>query len=170
MLYGEDDVQPGDASASAKIVIDGKELPRGGCLGEARTRLYGSPAEESRFVLADRLAIVTSQEAAADPRVAQYLADWSACMKDRGFVFKDINTIMTAFERAPDSKASPQEIMTAVTDIECKKKTGLVRKWRLIGIEKEKVALEKNQLALTEERKDLDSALTKAAVVLEKNL
>ncbi len=153
-----------------KNTINGKEIPQGGCLGESRTKLYGSPSEESKFVLADRLAIVASQDAAADSRVAQYMSDWSSCVKKQGFDFDSIDKLMSSFQRDPQSPPSAGEIEAAVADIECKEKTDLIAKWRLVGIEKEQTALEKNQLALTEERKALDESLAKAAEVLGKEL
>lgn len=154
---------PGGWKSPGKV--GGVEIPAAGCLGEARTNLWGEPFFQAKDQLAGGLRLDAYQNATADPRVQAALQDWSACMAKSGFQYS--SPLEVNFDRSKAASApSPEEINGAVTDIGCKQKVDLVARWNRVDVEYQKKAIEENQLQLTEERDEIDAALARAAQVL----
>jgi hypothetical protein len=127
--------QPSEAAVAAETpegydaALYGGADGSGGCQAEA----------------ADRLAVATPQapaewgspstEAQAAPEVAAALADWSACMAESGYDYASPADARDdprwfADDAGPDATAGPEEIKAAVTDIDCKDRTGLIGLYR----------------------------------------
>jgi hypothetical protein len=93
---------------------------------------------------------------------------WSACVGGKGYEFNEPLNALGKFERDfLTTKPSAAEIQAAVADVKCKQETNLIATWHRINAEYETKAIEKNQLALTEERRRVDAALKKAVEIIE---
>lgn len=141
----------------------GITIPPGGCLGQARTQLWGSPDSMVKDQLAQSLGISSYNDAMADSRVQALFAKWSSCMAEQGYQYR--NPLQPKFGDH-GGKPSRVEIATAVADVGCKTKINLVPQWNKITVQYENQAIEKNQLALTEESNKIKAALKKATEVL----
>lgn len=145
--------------------VGGIEIPPGGCLGEARAKLWGSANSEVKDAVAQNLRNTAYDAAKADARVQQVLAAWSRCMAAGGFSYQD--PLSPDFDRDPSAPPSTIELNTAVADIECKKQTELVKVWNQVDVEKQQQALEKHHLQLSEVKAKLQAGLRKAVAVLD---
>ncbi len=145
--------------------VNGKAIPPGGCVSEVNNQLLGTRSIDEQFPLAGNLAVQAFQNAQADPRVLGYFSDWSTCLKKKGYNYADPFKAGVEFTRPPESKPSAKEVQAALAVIKCKESTRLILRWQAVNIEYEKKAIEKNQLALTEERNRLDKSLAISAKI-----
>lgn len=153
---GQELESPGD--------FGGLEIPPGGCLGEARNKLWGTPNPDVKDGFSQSMRISAYDAARADPRVQQIFSEWSACMAAQGFNYQ--SPLEPKFSREPGSTPSGEEINTAVADIECKKKSDLIAAWNKVDVEYQEKAIEDNQLQLSEEQDKIEAGLKNAATVL----
>ncbi|QXJ23321.1 hypothetical protein AGRA3207_004462 [Actinomadura graeca] len=105
---------------------DGREIPKGGCAGQARDRLYG--ASHADQGLAQSLSDEGFHSSAGDARVRSAVARWSLCMRGHGFAYpgpldppKD--------PRFQGGAPSELERTVAATDVRCKSEGHLVEVW-----------------------------------------
>ncbi len=161
---GEDLSKVEDTPTSSPGKYNSKEIPPGGCTGSARTRLIGSTTQIVQFTLAAELSKEADDAAAGDSRVRSYISSWSDCMKKKGYTL--LSPRSDSGYNLFDPKVSSSEIQMATVDISCKKSTDLIAKWHKVIVEYETKALEKNQLALTEEKNQRAEMLTKASEVV----
>ncbi|WP_344325609.1 hypothetical protein [Kitasatospora putterlickiae] len=133
-------------------------VPEGGCLGEG-ARQVGELDE----TLVDQLNGESLERSRTDPAVTKVFADWSACMKTKGFTVTDP---LTATEQLPSRgarEATAQEVLMAVADVACKSDTSLVRIWADTETRIQNEQIAQNQLALSEIRDKNDATLSRAA-------
>lgn len=145
--------------------IDGQPVPPNGCFGEARGKVYGTSTRAMHFVFAHDLAVAAWQEAQADPRVVKADEEWQKCMRDRGFTVGPLwgKENAARFLGLPEeSRPSEEERKMAVSDIECKQAVNYASIYFDTLVERERQAIEDNQLALAEERTGIDKALDRA--------
>lgn len=145
----------------------GLAIPPGGCLGEARTKLWGNPDSQVRDQLAQGLGDSAFNQAIADPRVQALFGQWSACMAQQGYHYQ--TPFEPKFNRPASSSPSTTEVNTAVADVTCKQRIDMVAKWNAVNLDYQRRAIEKNQLALTDEENTIQAALKKATAVLNGN-
>ncbi|MGH3497898.1 MAG: hypothetical protein ACRDP1_10580 [Nocardioidaceae bacterium] len=145
----------------------GLVIPPGGCLGASRTKLWGSPDSQVKDALAQSLRIDAYQQSEADPRVQALFGQWSTCMAQHGYQYQ--SPLQVEFNRPSRSTPSTMEINTAVADVTCKNKINLVHQWNQIDVDYQRQAIEKNQLALTDEENKIRAALEKATAELNGN-
>ncbi|MBZ4320876.1 hypothetical protein [Streptomyces huiliensis] len=112
-----------DADGKVVTSVNGTPLPEGGCNAEARERV----GRQDETAVSD-INAESFQAALSDPAVRKSLADWSACMKARGYDYR------TPFEITQGPKeegwgGSPEAKKTAVAEVECKQSTGLLDVW-----------------------------------------
>ncbi|WP_328451368.1 hypothetical protein [Amycolatopsis sp. NBC_00438] len=105
----------------------GRDVPPGGCAGEADRTLApdGKPGQEPvGFALSQRSYDITR----TTPPVTAAAAVWSRCMAEAGFRYPDPQAAIEdpAFGAG---RASPHEIAVAIRDVRCKERTGWVRTW-----------------------------------------
>lgn len=162
---GSDAPSPGGWKSPGKF--GGLAVPPGGCMGEARTKLWGSPDTQVKDQLAQDLRDSSFNQSMADPRVQALFAQWSACMAQQGYHYQ--TPFEPKFNRPDNSSPSATEVNTAVADVTCKHKIDMVEKWNAVNLDYQNQAIEKNQLALTDERNTIQAALKKATAVLNGN-
>ncbi len=76
---------------------------------------------------AESIASNAATTAEASREVQDGFADWSRCMKTKGFTFSDPWAANNSVW--PGDTAGAKEIKTAVADAECKQSTGLLKTW-----------------------------------------
>ncbi len=101
-----------------------------GCLAAARTRVYGSPAQQIRAQnLAARLPAMARDRSAADPRLKRLNETWSACMAGKGY--RGVSAPEDARAEAQMTTAHGR-IRLAVADAGCESTSGYARERRLL--------------------------------------
>lgn len=140
----------------------GNFLPAG-CIGEARNRIWGQPTVPSNDV-ARGIYLGSGAKAEADSRVVELIAQWSSCMKSRGYEYAHpFDPLKTDWGAAGEDPELPaDEINAAVADVECKRSVDLVPKWSAVVAEYETKGIEEHALELTEARAKIDEALKNA--------
>ncbi|MCX4906908.1 hypothetical protein [Streptomyces sp. NBC_00878] len=110
--------------------VNGRPVPRGGCVGEAQRELRADSPELTDRDLAQRLSTDSYNRSRQDSRVHDVIGEWSACMAKRGFHYAD------PFEATRDPRfrgaLSAAEISTATADVSCKRETNLVGVWSTV--------------------------------------
>ncbi len=145
----------------------GKAIPPGGCVGSARTVIYGKAIFLKPFTLGGDLSKIAFSDAQRDSRAVGYFKEWSDCMKDKGFNYSDPMAVESYDLDNPT--ISKKEIQDAVSAVKCKQSTNLLPRWHKVIVEYEKKAIEKNQLALDEQQEQRKAMQAKAAEVVSKS-
>lgn len=153
--------------------VKGKNVPKGGCLGETRRKLGLSDAATIDATF-NKVNLQASQQAANSARVSSLNRRWAACMKESGYHYEDPlaaagDPAWTAGEGGEGSQdsdaagtAKPREITVASTDVKCKQRVDYVRVHSAVEAEFQNKLIEKNVTALSAARDTWKSALTKA--------
>ncbi|WP_117212422.1 hypothetical protein [Allorhizocola rhizosphaerae] len=132
-------------------VIRGQAVPEGGCYADARRRLHThAPAARDMYV-AQRLDMESHRESKADDRVRAAWAKWSRCMDAKGHRYPD--PLAAAGDPAFRGPVSAREITTALADIECKERTGLVRAWSDVEARWQRVMIARHRAELAAVRR-----------------
>lgn len=147
-----------NAESTAKLNYQGREIPRGGCVGEA-ARKSGAGIDQT---LVERLNKDSLDRSQTEPQVRSAIGAWSACMKKSGYT---IANPLVAGDRIGGDTASGPEIDQAVADVSCKAKTGIVPVWYRADAALQREEIEQNQLALTKVKQQLQAALRNAKKV-----
>jgi hypothetical protein len=147
--------------------IRGRNLPEGGCVGEAgRTLSTGAPPAGT---LADRLAFSTLETSAKDRRVRAAFGRWSSCMKRAGHSYatpRDANRDRR-FIDGPEHRVSPTETATAVADVRCKHQAHLIDVWASVEAVYQRRLIARHKTELDRERAALAIRLSNAKKALE---
>ncbi|MGW4439225.1 hypothetical protein ACWELO_26300 [Streptomyces sp. NPDC004596] len=113
------------APAKAPSTYQGKSIHKDGCAGWADDQLGTRNMNLSQVSRLDGESLTRSQQT---PAVRNAITAWSKCMGGKGYT---VDSPYHADRIAPHAEGSPSktEIAVAVTDIDCKKSTDLVRIW-----------------------------------------
>ncbi|MBQ1092283.1 hypothetical protein [Streptomyces sp. B93] len=163
VLSGRTSLNPADTGAApARASFNGKKIHKDGCAGWADDTLGTRNLDFTLVSELDGQSLVKSRET---PEVRAVLADWSACMKDKGHT---VDVPYNAIDLAPRAGDTPsaEEIAVAVADIDCKESTNLVRTWFTedARIQREQIAEHREEL--TALRRGHTGALTAAEAAL----
>jgi len=112
--------------------VNGKDVPPGGCVGQADAQLAGT-AEISRAELVAKIRADSYQASLADPKVKTAFAAWARCMAKRGYRYPDPRRSGTDFDIGVP-EVTPAEIAAATTDVACKQAVDLVDIWSTFEI------------------------------------
>ncbi|MFI1129588.1 hypothetical protein ACH4UX_08990 [Streptomyces althioticus] len=157
--------EAGRVALVGKPAEDGALDPDGGCIGEAKKRLAGSDAEFGPDEAARELNLESYARSQKDPRVLAGFRAWSACMAGKGYRY---TSPMDAIDDPAfaDDKADSTEISTARSDVDCKKKTGLVRTWFDVESEWQRTKIEENAETFEAIKRHKTDQLKRAAAEL----
>ncbi len=164
---GQDQSKIPDVATVSPGQYQGKAVPPGGYVGFARKKILGIATIRNPFTLAEDLQIPADFAAQRDSRVQGYFAQWSKCMAKSGYNLPD--PLADHGFDVEQPKISAAEIETAVADVKCSRSLQLPEKWHKVIVEYENKAIEKNQLALTEEKKKRAEMLARATEVVTKS-
>jgi hypothetical protein len=101
----------------------GQPVPVGGCAGEAVRQLTRGAADADPGI-PERLQLSTYTQTKADSRVVRAFAEWSKCMRAKGYGYPDPYAA-AGDQRWQTAKAGPAEIAVATADVTCKSETNL---------------------------------------------
>ncbi|WP_432068886.1 hypothetical protein [Streptomyces sp. C10-9-1] len=146
---------PGPEGMAAPM---GKGIPEGGCLGEAGRKLNANFGDTKTSELNRK----SYEMSLRDDGVRRVIKQWSDCMQNKGYSFKDPQNAPFEYFGASDT-ASADEIQTAVADVECKEKHDLVGVWFDVETRIQKGFIEENHLVLDAERKQVTEAVKNAS-------
>ncbi|MFJ5230093.1 hypothetical protein ACIQBJ_09360 [Kitasatospora sp. NPDC088391] len=154
------------ATGQPVTTLAGKPLPKGGCLQQARDVLGGPVPNPASGDLPDGGPKIP----VSDPRLVEAFAKWSACMKEKGFDYKEpVNAIGDPAWQRQTQGPSPQEIATAGADVACKVANNTVGIVVAVQTAYDKQYIEANAAKLTDYRKRIDDMLRKAAQLVAPN-
>ncbi|CAG7647438.1 hypothetical protein [Actinacidiphila bryophytorum] len=112
--------------AGSTVELSGRKVPVGGCQGEAQRAVDGDPGALPASEVASRISGESYRASLADPAVQKVFAAWSACMRTRGFSYRDPISAIGSFS---EKTASAAEKKVATADVLCKQRTDLVPVW-----------------------------------------
>jgi hypothetical protein len=166
---GDAGVKPDAATAmvyfgNGPSTYAGQTVPKGGCLGEARSKLAeGAPVSLSTQELRG-LQNELYHKAQADRRVQAAMAGWRTCMKSAGYDYDDIWKANND-PRWTGPQPAPEEIPTAKADVTCKKRVDLAGIWLTVETAYELESIQQRAGAFDAVRKSLDVQVENAARV-----
>ncbi|MER5636655.1 hypothetical protein ABT095_06860 [Kitasatospora sp. NPDC002227] len=170
VLLGGTDIPPevlAKAGPSARAgVVGGKQIPQGGCYGQAR-QVLGSATHGISQLVQD-LNHQSYPASMQDPKVLAVFAGWSVCMSKQGFSYKAPLEANDDPRFGPDPKGgvSRLQIATATADITCRNSQHVAEVWHHAEVELQQKYIEQHRAALEADRRTLDAVVKKAAEVL----
>ncbi|WP_050997430.1 MULTISPECIES: hypothetical protein [Frankia] len=141
--------------------VDGRPVPAGGCVGEAKRRLHATAPAGTDPDLAQRLSQSSYFASGRDERVRAVLRAWSACMRTHALYYSS-PLDAAADPRFRTGPVSATETAVAATDIACKKQTNLVGVWFSVESELQRPDLATHRRALERIRQTNQIQLTVA--------
>ncbi|MFI1383252.1 hypothetical protein [Embleya sp. NPDC020886] len=158
-LYGE-----AGADGVPPDPTEGRDRPGPGCLGRARFALGVDPALE-RAALPGRLDVESFERSRADPRVLRVLAQWSTCMRARGFDYPD--PLAAGGDPAWDTPTpSAREIAAARATVACKTQYDVAGTWYAVDVAYQRQAIEREAVALARVRANEEECARRVGAVL----
>ncbi|MDH6144271.1 hypothetical protein P3T35_006310 [Kitasatospora sp. GP30] len=156
--------ETGLASMTARKPAGGA-IPDGGCEGEARRQIDGG-AQPARSTGYESLSDQSLKRTQADDRVAAGIKDWSSCMRQKGFVYSNPQSLAT---ESWGNSVTPREIDTARADVACTRQTNLPGIAFAVqgAIQQQLITQYRNEL--TAERAAVDARIGRAAQVLKEH-
>ncbi|MFE3288602.1 hypothetical protein ACFXJJ_36610, partial [Streptomyces sp. NPDC059233] len=146
-------VQPGEK-------YNGKEIPSGGCAGEARRKVGDGLRQEA----ATEINFASFQKSLKDSQVIAAFQKWSDCMKERGYSF---NTPLEPFNSAgANGSGGETETNMASYDVECKKRVNLIGTWFAVESEIQKQMIGKREEALHAAKKEKEKTIKNSAAMV----
>ncbi|MEU7292312.1 hypothetical protein AB0A76_03760 [Streptomyces exfoliatus] len=136
--------------------VNGKEIPSGGCSGEAQRRLKFKPRQR----MAEKINNMSFAQSQENKQVKKAFQDWAACMTRSGYSYK---TPMEPLEKIEGSTPAATEIATANADVRCKESTNLVGIWFAIESKIQEELIARNEEALAEDGKVFDALIRRAS-------
>lgn len=163
---------PGDVLAQAdpqarKGIVAGRKVPEGGCTALARKKL--GTTTQGVSPRAQELGVESYPESMKHRETKTAFANWSKCMKGRGFSYA---TPMEASDdprfQPSNSKVSRTEIETALADIDCRRAHRVTEIWHSAEVKVQNDLMAKNAEALESARRSLDEVLLRSKEVLKR--
>ncbi|SHN22550.1 hypothetical protein [Actinacidiphila paucisporea] len=152
---------PGSGFEHKSQVYQGRNVPKGGCSGEAQRKLGAGLNER----LAEDINDASYQQSLANPTVLASFTKWSACMKQSGY---SLSTPAQAPGFTLPEAPTAAEIQQAKADVTCKTRTNIVGVWFTVESAIQQGLIARNEEALTDLKVAEQSTLKKAGQVLQK--
>lgn len=137
-----------------------------GCIGEAVDQLTDGDHTTGMSDLAVGLNHAGYDQATADPRVVDALANWSACMKKEGISAQNPVTEDWGIERPLETPPSKREVSTALASIDCSESVNLYGIWYSVEVEMENALIAQKQLEFDDAAAKKKMALERAAAII----
>ncbi|GAA4695322.1 hypothetical protein [Phytohabitans rumicis] len=147
-----------------QTTYNGKAVPRGGCAGEAQRQLYGGK-DPVDIEVVQRLGLDAHARMRQDSRVVKVFADWSACVKEQGFDYRDPYAANDD-QRWQTEQVTETEIATAVADVGCKTKHNVIGTLLTVETAYQNTAIEEHAPELAAVKTYLADQQTAAARVV----
>ncbi|MER6999104.1 hypothetical protein [Streptomyces sp. NPDC000410] len=141
----------------------GQKVPQGGCIGEARQKLGGTPESGiGDAQIANDVNLNSFSKSLEDKRVQDAFAKWSACMKKQGYAYASPMEASND-KRWPAKPGSAEEKATATADAKCKIDNNVTGVWYAVDVAHQKQMIEQHATELAAVRKGIDERLKLAA-------
>ncbi|MEU1367966.1 hypothetical protein ABZ454_17735 [Streptomyces sp. NPDC005803] len=143
----------------------GIRIPAGGCAGEADRTLTsgGGIIQDAEAAIAINFS--SFEKSAADPRVKKVFAAWSTCMREKNFSYATPLEAINDPRWKTDGPSAP-EIATAVAEVECKQRYGVVDVWFSVESTYQRADITAEAKRMAQVRKGIDVAFENAAAVV----
>ncbi|MBZ9642812.1 hypothetical protein [Streptomyces sp. PSKA30] len=140
--------KPGETGKGGKNK-EGKQVPPGGCSGEALKALgyspTATPGSPSTVQALDQQSFAASLRTDS---VKQALRDWSACMRKKGYTYAAEPFSASNDRRFATRAVTKTEKDVAVADVQCKRSSRLVETWKTEETRIQKSLIAKHQQEL----------------------
>ncbi|MGX1883623.1 hypothetical protein [Streptomyces sp. NPDC055287] len=164
-VLGIDDEPPNAKTPSAERAYKGKRIPQGGCAGETDRKLTEGGGIIQDAEVAIDINFKNFEQSTTDARVKKAFAEWSRCMKKKGFSYATpLETINDP--RWKTENASDLEIATATAEVACKKQHNTVGVWLAVEKAYEEKDIKTHARELKAVRKGIDVTFENAASVV----
>ncbi|MET8697452.1 hypothetical protein ABZW10_01040 [Kitasatospora sp. NPDC004723] len=160
-------VLPGQTPESGKE-INGRQVPPGGCLGEANGKL-GATAANGNGADAQLVTDIKDtgwKQALTDARLLAAFAAWSGCMKAKGYDYPTPIAATDDPQWQTLGASSEKARQTATADATCKAEHNVVGIWFTVESAYESALIEQNAEALRAVKQDIDKRVKLAAQAL----
>lgn len=156
------------ARKPSPTTVNGKRVPPGGCIGEARRTISGDA--DPATVFTDPALVVNVRldayfKTASDNRVKAVFAAWSACMAARGFRYATPLDAVKDRRWNVDLPPTRLELNTAAADVKCKYQYNVNGVFHAIEAAFETAAIEQNRQSLERIKTDRADALRRAGAI-----
>ncbi|MCM0676613.1 hypothetical protein NCC78_18250 [Micromonospora phytophila] len=152
------------ADGKALAQVGGQQVPRGGCLGEARTRIADA-GQLGESAVVSRISAESFQRSLNDPAVTAAIGRWSACMKAQGHSYPSPLEVAATFDLENPTVAA-KEVATARADVACKRQVDLVTVWTRFEETYQKSQIEKHAQELQRLKADRAEQLKRVSAVV----
>ncbi|MFE5211266.1 hypothetical protein [Streptomyces sp. NPDC056600] len=167
--YEEDGSPMPYADVPKTTEYKGRPVPEGGCLGEARRTLAERDDNRDLTPVTRDIYAEAYRDSQKDPKVVAVFAAWSACMKEKGFSYRSPLEPPNDKSFPRDPPADDAEKRTAVADVACKERTGLVAVWHKAESAAERALMARHTSELEAAGKDRETRLANAREVLARH-
>ncbi len=139
----------------------GKDVPPGGCKGQALKALGYSPtATPGNPAMVQNLDLESFDASLRTDSVKQALRDWSACMRDKGYTYDAEPFSASNDRRFATPAATEAEKEVAMADVECKNSSRLIEIWKAEETRIQKSLTARNRQELEKVAKQRDTTLS----------
>ncbi|GLF99879.1 hypothetical protein [Streptomyces yaizuensis] len=137
--------------------VRGREVPEGGCAGQADAVLGLARPDGPDLDLPLRLSNDAFEASRKDSRTREVFARWSQCMAAAGYDYRDplVPPGDPQLRDAPEKEA----VRAALQDIACKKQTNLTGTWFAVETAYQKRTVDRNRAELESVRQTITNAL-----------
>ncbi|MEX0170865.1 hypothetical protein [Streptomyces sp. LMG1-1-1.1] len=158
MVYG---AKGGKAGSGG--IYQGKDIPEGGCIGEAGRKLGLDKVQNPAKGKIGLLSIDFSSYGQAQkmPEFIKSQGAWASCMKKAGYQYTGFLQSAEKFALQGNS-ASPQEKAVAKADVKCKQETKLATVLLRLESQIQNDYIERNAAGFAEIKKDQDAVVKSA--------
>jgi hypothetical protein len=141
--------------------------PLEGCSGEAIKSVYANGEPPDPHDLVGTLAAEALAETNGDQRVIRAVANWSSCMRAKGFTYSNpLQPPAVNWQPTYPARPSSLEVSTALADVRCKQNTGMVSVWLKVDAGYERQLIEQNAAALAQVEQATQEMIRRAEKII----
>lgn len=152
-------------STDGKDKVNGKAVPRDGCIGQAKEKLRRKYQNQVGAEAAQQISTSSYQQSMRTGPVKLAFSRWAQCMKSEGFSYSSPIEALTKADLTT-RKPTKSEIHIATTDVTCKNKTKLVQVWSSEEARIQNQVITKNNAALKGLQKSQQMMINEARVII----
>lgn len=155
-----------NGAPSGSDVVNGKQVPAGGCITEARTKLARGHVLGVSDI-AQQINNRSWQLSRTHPQVRRAFRAWASCMATAGYTYGDPMSPMNdrRFQGVPSAK----EIATATADVTCKRRSNVTGVWYAVDVAYQKALIAQAGASLRQAAADKTSELQAAHRIILSN-
>lgn len=144
--------------------INGVKVPKGGCTGEADTKITDNKQLGEADLVA-QIARDSYERSLTDPAVSAAFTAWAGCMRAKGYSYPSPRKAGSDFD-IHTRTVPAAEIAAAKTDVGCKQQTRLIEVWSAFEIKFQNDQIDRHAEELKEIRTDHDARMKRVAEII----